>query len=211
MNPKIDVDTKALNSKFATASPEQIVEWALSLQGKTLLTTNFGPYESVILHMVSQQKADVQILWVDSGYNTKPTYAYAEALIQRLNLNIDVFTPKVSAARRDAVMNGIPSIYDEAHEEFTQQFKLEPFARAMDYYQPEVWLTAIRKEQTEFRQSLDVVTVAGDGVIKVAPVFHLSEEEMDAYLAKHDLPNETDYYDPTKAESGRECGLHTTR
>jgi phosphoadenosine phosphosulfate reductase len=32
---------------------------------------------------------------------------------------------------------------------------------------------------------------------------------MDAYLAEHNLPNEHDYFDPTKALETRECGLHT--
>jgi phosphoadenosine phosphosulfate reductase len=31
---------------------------------------------------------------------------------------------------------------------------------------------------------------------------------MDAYLAKHGLPNEWDYFDPAKADEKRECGLH---
>jgi phosphoadenosine phosphosulfate reductase len=34
-------------------------------------------------------------------------------------------------------------------------------------------------------------------------------EDMQAYLAKHGLPDEVRYFDPTKAQAGRECGLHT--
>ncbi|MEN6670252.1 hypothetical protein AAJP47_07745 [Psychrobacter sp. B38] len=32
---------------------------------------------------------------------------------------------------------------------------------------------------------------------------------MDVYLEEHDLPNEFDYFDLTKVEASRECGLHT--
>lgn len=198
-----------LNQSFSEAAPQDIVNWAVGLGKKLIVTTNFGPHEAVILHMAKQADPAVQVVWIDSGYNTGPTYKFAESLIKDLELNVDVFTPKVSAARREAALGGVPSIYDDAHEEFTDQFKLEPFARAMASHAPEVWLTAIRKEQTEFRQSLDVLTQNEGGVLKVAPVFHLSEAEMDEYLAAHGLPNETDYYDPTKADSSRECGLHT--
>ena len=31
----------------------------------------------------------------------------------------------------------------------------------------------------------------------------------DIYLKDHGLPNENDYYDPTKVHGNRECGLHT--
>ena len=43
--------------------------------------------------------------------------------------------------------------------------------------------------------------------LKVSPVFHWSDEQMEAYLKEHDLPNEWDYFDPAKADEKRECGL----
>jgi phosphoadenosine phosphosulfate reductase len=46
------------------------------------------------------------------------------------------------------------------------------------------------------------------GTVKVSPVFYWSDEEMEAYLEEHDLPNEWDYFDPAKADEKRECGLH---
>jgi len=36
-------------------------------------------------------------------------------------------------------------------------------------------------------------------------------DDMKIYLNKYDLPDETFYFDPTKVEAGRECGLHTLR
>jgi phosphoadenosine phosphosulfate reductase len=31
---------------------------------------------------------------------------------------------------------------------------------------------------------------------------------LEDYLRRHGLPNETDYFDPAKADEKRECGLH---
>lgn len=199
----------AINQELANAAPSAIVEWALALAKKNLLTTNFGPNEAAILHAVYQQDPSTQVVWIDSGYALKATYQFAETLIKHFDLNLDVFTPKVSAARRDAVMGGIPMVDQPEHEAFTQQFKLEPFQRAMAHYQPEVWFTNLRKSQTEFRQSMDIVTLSNDGVIKVAPFFHFDDEQIAQYLADNNLPNEENYYDPTKALANRECGLHT--
>ena len=47
------------------------------------------------------------------------------------------------------------------------------------------------------------------GSLKVSPVFNWIDEEMEAYLEEHNLPNEWDYFDPAKADEKRECGLHT--
>ena len=200
----------ALNQEFASQHPQEIIAHALALPGKAVVTTHFGPLEAVILHMASSVRRDVQVLWVDHGYNTKATYRCAEQVIRMLKLNVDVFTPKVSAARQEAALGGIPNYTEDAHKVFTENFKLEPFRRAMAQHQPAIWLTALRKEQTEFRQSLNIFTQDDKGTLKVAPFFHWTEARMREYLAAHQLPNEDSYYDPTKALENRECGLHTS-
>ncbi len=197
------------NQELGNASPLEIIEFALSQSNKPLTSTNFGPYEAVILHMVTQVKPDMQIIWADSGYNTRDTYLVAKQLIERLNLNIEVYTPKITAARWDHAFGGIPDIDDERHDAFTHAFKLEPFTRAMAEQQPDAWFTAVRSEQTEFRQNLEVFGEGPNGALKVAPLLHWKEVDMQAYLEKHDLPNVKKYFDPTKARDNRECGLHT--
>jgi phosphoadenosine phosphosulfate reductase len=204
------MDIATLNQEFAGKSPQEIIAKVLSLPGKAIVTTHFGPLEAVILHMASQVKPDIQVVWVDHGYNTKATYRCAEAIISKLALNVDVFTPKVSAARQDAALGGIPMYTEDSHKNFTENFKLEPFRRAMAAHSPDIWLTSLRKEQTEFRQSLQVFTLDDKGMLKVAPLFHWTEAQMRDYLAAHGLPNEDSYYDPTKALENRECGLHTS-
>ena len=204
------MDIATVNNQFANSSPQDIIRHALSLPGKVVVTTNFGPLEAVILHMASRVEPDLQVLWIDHGYNTKATYRCAEIIIQQLKLNVDVFTPRVSAARQEAALGGIPDYTEDAHKIFTENFKLEPFRRAMTTHKPAIWLTALRKEQTEFRQSLNVFTTDDKGVLKVAPLLRWSEAQMRAYLAEHSLPNEDSYYDPTKALENRECGLHTS-
>jgi phosphoadenosine phosphosulfate reductase len=204
------MDIATVNNQFANSSPQDIIRHALSLPGKVVVTTHFGPLEAVILHMASRVEPDLQVLWIDHGYNTKATYRCAEIIIQQLKLNVDVFTPRVSAARQEAALGGIPDYTEDAHKIFTENFKLEPFRRAMTTHKPAIWLTALRKEQTEFRQSLNVFTTDDKGVLKVAPLLRWSEAQMRAYLAEHSLPNEDSYYDPTKALENRECGLHTS-
>ena len=205
----MSMDIVAANEALADKTPEAIIRWALSHSDKPLVTTNFRPYESVILHMATQIKPDIKVLWVDSGYSTSATYRFAEQLIQRLNLNIEVYIPLQTSARRNVLMKGIPEMDTPLHDEFTQQVKLEPFQRALSELQPDLWLNAIRQEQTEFRQNMDIVSTSKEGVIKVAPLYFWQEAQLEAYLVKHNLPNEFDYFDPTKGVEHRECGLHT--
>lgn len=197
-----------LNRQFKGIPPEEIISWAIKHGEKSVVTTNFRPYEVAILHAVTEVDKSIPVIWCDTGYNTPQTYKHAEDLISSLGLNIKLYVPKQTSAHRDAVM-GIPQIDDPRHQEFTEQVKLEPFRRAMAEHRPDVWLTNLRKGQTALRDSLDVLSLSKDGVLKVSPFYHWSDTQLDAYLKEHKLPNEHKYFDPTKVLENRECGLHT--
>lgn len=197
-----------LNQQFKGIPPQEIISWAIQHGQQPVVTTNFRPYEVAILHAVTDVDTEIPVIWCDMGYNTPQTYRHAETLISKLGLNIKLYVPKQTAAHRDAVM-GIPQIDDPLHAVFTEQVKLEPFGRAMAEHRPDVWFTNLRKGQTAHRDSLDILSLSGDGVLKVSPFFYWTDAQLDTYLAQHGLPNETTYFDPTKVLANRECGLHT--
>ena len=200
-----------LNAELATKSPLEIVRWAVAqAPGAAIVSTNFRPYEAVVLHLATQAQADIPVLWVDHGYNRPATYKHAEQLRAQLKLNLKPFLPKMTPAHRDAVHGPIPSLDDEAGlKQFSGVMKLEPFQRGMKELAPKVWITALRKVQNPNRAELDIVSLdANFGALKVSPVFHWTDAQMESYLKEHQLPNEWDYFDPAKADEKRECGLH---
>jgi len=203
----IQIDINRVNQELKDKSPQDIVRWAINIAKNPLVTTNFRPYEAAILHLVSAEKKDIKVIWCDTGYNTPNTYKHAEAVIKTLNLNVKLYVPKQTVAHRNVVM-GIPDVNDPNHKNFTEQVKLEPFTRAFLEHKPDLWFTNLRKGQTTFRDSIDVVSIDKNGVIKVSPFYNFSDEALDAYLEKHNLPNEFKYFDPTKVLGNRECGLH---
>jgi phosphoadenosine phosphosulfate reductase len=140
-----------------------LIEWAVSQPGPALVTTSFSPFSGVLLHMVTQQRPDMPVLWMDTGYNTPETYRYAEALALRLALNLQIVHPRRSRAHREAVEGPVPEPGDPRHEAFSREVKIEPFWTARQLHE---------------------------------------------YLKRHDLPNNFDYFDPTKVDEHRECGLH---
>ncbi len=198
----------SLNIQFKGIPPEEIISWAIQFASNPVVTTNFRPYEVAILHAVTDVQRNIPVIWCDTGYNTPDTYNHAEELIYRLGLNIKLYVPKQTSAHRDAVM-GIPNIEDPRHAEFTEQVKLEPFRRAMSEHKPDVWFTNLRKGQTALRNTLDILSLSKDGVLKVSPFYHWNDAQLDVYLKERGLPNEQRYFDPTKVLENRECGLHT--
>lgn len=204
-------DLARWNAELRDKSPLEITRWAIARsEGRALVSTNFRPYEAVILHLATQAQPDIPVLWVDHGYNRPATYLHAEALRQRLGLVIHPYLPRMTPAHRDAVHGPIPDTTDEEGlKKFSAVMKLEPFQRGMREMAPRIWITALRKVQNPNRAGLDIVSEdANFGTLKVSPLFYQTDDDLEKYLAAHDLPNEWDYFDPAKADEKRECGLH---
>jgi len=199
------------NAELRDKSPLEIVRWAVAQNsGRAIVSTNFRPYEAVVLHLAVQVQPDMPVLWVDHGYNRPATYLHAEDLRKRLKLNLKAYLPKISVAHREAIYGPVPTTDDEAGlKQFSAQMKLEPFQRGMKELAPAIWITALRKVQNPNRAELDIVSEDKNfGALKISPVFYFSDADMEAYLKQHNLPNEWDYFDPAKADEKRECGLH---
>ena len=204
-------DIAQANALLRCRDPLDILRWGFEQAGdRAVVSTNFRPYEAVILHAVTQVRPGVPVLWVDHGYNRPATYRHAEELRKRLGLDIRPYLPRMTPAHRDAIHGPIPTPeQEEALKEFSAVMKLEPFLRGMKELAPKVWITALRKVQNPNRAELDIVSEDRNfGSIKLSPFFHWTDAQMDDYLARHALPNEWDYFDPAKADEKRECGLH---
>ena len=208
----MSLDLEELNRELKQQSPAEIVRWATGMGKRVFASTSFSPNSAALLHIVTQVDNTIPVVWVDSGYNVPDAYRTAEVIMDRLQPNMHIYIPEMTAERRNAIMGGIPHPDDdpEVHEEFTRQVKLEPFSRALAELKPELWITGIRRDETDFRKTLDILSWDNRGILKVAPIFYWSEEQLQEYMDSHDLPSCRHYFDPTKVEDGRECGLHTS-
>ena len=170
-------ELQAANAALKTRSPLDILRWGLERSGgRAIVSTNFRPYEAVILHLVTRLQPDIPVLWVDHGYNRPATYRHAEALRARLKLNIKADLPRKTAAHYDAVDGGMPEPTPENEERikaFSTVMKLEPFQRGMRELAPTVWITALRQVQNPNRAGLDIVSPDGNfGSLKLSPLFY---------------------------------------
>ena len=212
------MDSQKINQQFRSSHPLDIVRWAVDQAvlrgGPVIVSTNFRPLEAVILDLCVRAKPDMAVLWADSGYMLEETYRLADKVEKQLKLNLKIFNPLMTAARRDALFGPVPLLpenptpeEDAAVHAFSEQVKLEPFRRGLAELKPAVWITGLRREQNPFRQTLDIISDE-NGLLKVNPVFEWSEAQMEAYLKERGLPDEKRYFDAAKANEKRECGLH---
>ena len=195
------------NQNLRYEEPGEIINFVLEFAKRPMVTTSFGPFSASLLYAVTEVQKDVKVIWCDTGYNTDDTYAHANTLIERFQLNIEIYTPRYTTAYLDNTL-GRPDLHNPKHDLFSEKVKLEPFRRALEQHRPDVWFTNVRNGQTTHRNGLDILSFSKDGVLKVSPFYHFNDEQIKQYLDKYNLPVEYNYFDPVKALEKRECGIH---
>ena len=87
--------------KIESQEKGEIIEWAIQFSKEAIVTTNFRPYESAILHAGTEVEKETKVIWCDTGYNTIETYKHAEELIETLDLNILLYVFALSVLSFD--------------------------------------------------------------------------------------------------------------
>jgi phosphoadenosine phosphosulfate reductase len=219
-----------LNTKLMAQATENRVVWALkALPGEHILSSSFGAQSAVLLHMTTQQRPDIPVVVIDTGYLFPETYQFIDALTERLSLNLKVFQAEDSTGRFEARYGRLWEQGLEGIEHYNQLRKVAPLKRAFEVLKVSTWLTGLRRQQASSRSQIEPLERL-DGRWKVYPLFDWTDQDVFKYLTKHDLPYHPlwekgyvsigDWHSTrTLADAGseeatrfnglkRECGLH---
>ncbi len=225
-----ELDLQAVNASLADAGAQDVVRWAADTFGRGLImTSSFGAQAAVMLHLVTRVVPDVPVVFIDTGFLFPETYRFADELTRRLNLNLKVYQSPISPARMVALEGRLWEGDAEALNRYDRLRKVEPMQRALQELGATAWLAGLRREQTDFRRSLDRVT-RQNGIYKIHPILDWTTRDVHEYLKAHDLPyhplyekgyasigdwhSTTSILDGQHEREGRfrglkqECGLH---
>lgn len=196
-----------MNVWLGQQTAEQRISWALeSLTGQHAMSSSFGAQAAVLLHMLTQQRADLPVVLIDTGYLFPETYRFIDELQNRLHLNLKVFTPKVSGAWNEA-RNG--NLWDDGTEgirRYNQIHKVEPMQRALKELNVRTWFAGLRRSQSSTRANIDYLELR-DGRWKIHPLADWNDRDIFNYLKAYDLP-----YNPLWHEGYISIGdTHTTK
>ena len=150
-----------LNTKTA----EQRVSWVLqTLPGVHLLSSSFGAQAAVSLHLLTRQAPDIPVVFIDTGYHFPETYRFTDDLCERLNLNLKVYRPEMSAAWQEARKGERWKRGLEGIESYNKENKVEPMQQALEELDVGVWFAGLRATQSTTRKKgrlLSTRTISG--------------------------------------------------
>ncbi len=186
---------------------EDRVAWALDkLPGNHILSSSFGAQSAVMLHLLTQQKPDIPIVLVDTGYLFPETYRFIDELTARLNLNLKVYRPLASAAWQEARYGNRWEQGRKSLTEYNYDNKVEPMERALKELGVGTWFAGLRRAQATTRRQKPLVERSGSR-FKVHPIFDWSDRDVHRYMTRHDLP-----YHPLRDQGYVSIGdVHSTR
>ncbi|HTS48616.1 MAG TPA: phosphoadenylyl-sulfate reductase [Bryobacteraceae bacterium] len=193
------------------------------------VTCSFQTDCMAILDLLIQQKPDIPVLFLDTGYHFAETYAYRDQMTRNLKLNLINLLPKLTVPAQESQF-GI--LYQSAPDRCCGMRKVEPLFAGLESY--DIWFTALRREQSPTRANLQAVDQfrlsSGKPLLKVSPLATWTNADVWAYLKRRGIPilplYEKGYtsigcepcttlpVDPENLRSGRwggrklECGIH---
>ena len=196
----------ALNSKFETAHPTEIVRWAVeTFRPDVALTSSFGADSAAIIHMALQADPRLSIRTVDTGFLFPETLQFTDALRRRFNLNLTVIRTTLSDQEIARLKRGhATSPIDEKY--CCGDYKREATERALAGLR--CWIAGLMRVEAASRRNTPIVEQLSSGLVKVAPIAAWTQKQIYDYMQQHQLP-----YHPLWAQGYTSigCALHTAK
>jgi phosphoadenosine phosphosulfate reductase len=176
------------NTDLSALSAAERVQWALeNLPGQHIVSSSFGAHAAVSLHLLTQQKPDIPVVLIDTGYLFPETYRFVDELTERLLLNLQVYRSPMSPHWQEARFGERWKMGAAALEAYNQQVKVEPMKRAIDELEVGTWFAGIRRSQSERRKGTPILERSNNRW-KVHPIADWNDRDVHRYLHEHGLP-----------------------
>lgn len=179
-------DIARLADRFETRSPEELLAWAAEqYEGRIVLTCSWQRQSSVLVDMLWRIGAQVRIVEFDTGLLFPETYATRDRLVERYGVEVESITPELTLDQQ-AALEG-PALWSRDPGRCCELRKVAPMERAMEGM--EGWITGIRREQSISRRGAKKLELERRrGIVKIQPLVDWTNEDVIAYLRRHDVP-----------------------
>jgi len=170
-----DDDLAALSASFETAPPSRIIRWAVTEFGTRLCLTA-SMTDAVLIDLAVNADPGIEVVFIDTGYHFPETLETVEAVRRRYGLNLRIMT----------VATQEPSLWEADPENCCSAVKVGQLDRALA--DKDAWMSGLRRAEAATRANAPIVGRDIRGLIKVNPLATWTDQDVDGYIADHDVP-----------------------
>ena len=168
-------------------SAESIVHRVLQKEpGRFCITSSFQAEDMVLLDLVRHWLPNIPVLFLDTGYHFRETYAYRDRMAAAWNLNLVSLLPATTVAEQERA-SGLLYLIDPT--QCCQARKVGPLMRTLEDF--EIWFTGLRREQSPTRANLAKIEKhrlpSGKEILKVNPIADWDWSKVLSYVEEHNI------------------------
>lgn len=180
------IHLEELNRELASVSAEQRLERSYEVFGKdnVVFSSSFGALSAGLCHLVSTAAPGATVYFLDTGFHFPETIAFRDALLEKLDLKLEVLKPSISQEELFRQLGDEP--YKTNPDACCRINKVEPMERLMR--NKLAWISGLRGGQNDFRAGLEFIIQRPDGKYKLQPILDWSQKDLYEYITRHDLP-----------------------
>ncbi|WP_027419393.1 phosphoadenylyl-sulfate reductase [Crocinitomix catalasitica] len=167
----------------------ELIKTLSTLDLKLVFSTSFGKEDQVLTDLIANNNPAIDLFTLDTGRLFSETYDVFNRTIKKYKRSIQTFYPQAAPLQKMVTEDGPYSFYEsiENRKQCCAIRKIEPLKRAIKGY--DVWITGLRKEQSNNRGQLEMVEWdESNNIIKIHPLLNWTEKEMDAVIDANNIP-----------------------
>ena len=175
---------RAAQSTLDGAPAEAVIEWAVEQFGERFCVTS-SMADGVLAHLVSRVAPGVDVVFLDTGLHFPETLKARDEVARRMPVRVRSIRPRMTVGQQDGQYG--PRLFNRSPDDCCQLRKVEPLERALSGY--DAWAAGLRRDESPTRANTPVVGFdARRGKVKVNPIAAWTQREVDAYVARYDIP-----------------------
>jgi phosphoadenosine phosphosulfate reductase len=183
-----EVDLRALAERGARelgpdATAQQVLAWAAETFGNRMIVAS-NMQDAVLVELAAKARPGVDVLFLDTGYHFAETIGTRDAVETVYDVRIVNATPEHTVAEQDQLLG--KDLFARDPNQCCALRKVAPLQKTLAGY--DAWVTGVRRVEAPTRANTPLVTYDEKfGLVKINPIAAWTDEEMDAYIAEHNV------------------------
>jgi phosphoadenosine phosphosulfate reductase len=183
---EVIAELAAQSQRLETATPEEILEWAVDRYGdKFTMATAFGPEGMTILEMLSRISPRTWVFNLDTGYQFEETLALRNRVAELYGIEVELLQPELSVQEYEKLHGG--PLYVINPTKCCGDRKLAVLRKAAKGML--CWASAIRRDQSPDRALAPIVGWDKKfHLVKVSPLANWTKKHVWDRIVKNKIP-----------------------
>jgi phosphoadenosine phosphosulfate reductase len=189
----IERNLDALNRALESATPQEILAWAIANIPEGLVQTSAFSLLVVtdMLYRELKPTPPVPVLFLDTLHHFPETLEAVDRAKARYNLDLRVYRARGVNSREDFAACYGDALWERDINRFHYLTKVEPLQRALEEMQVKAWITGRRREQAQTRHQMAILELDTEGRLKINPLANWTRRDVWNYTLKHHVPYNT--------------------